>query len=196
MNSRWLSDRISNMFSGVEPASRKLKERSGNWTGVEDPGANIRKEKGWNQAFTREVNERRKSKQQKEKVQMGAMPSQQRACRELNGASQERQGLLLKKKTQKGGRQRRVTIEQFLYGGQKWEGHSQGLMNIEKLQRVDHSVRRLSHERKKTTCWWIKRWREESFHIREGHSTLLGRGVSQKEGRWNLANIRMGSDGD
>lgn len=126
----------------------------------------------------------------------GAMPGQQRACRELNGASQERQGLLLKKKTQKGGRQRRVTIEQFLYGGQKWEGHSQGLMNIEKLQRVDHSVRRLSHERKKTTCWWIKRWREESFHIREGHSTLLGRGVSQKEGRWNLANIRVGSDGD
>lgn len=51
------------------------------------------KEKGWNQAFTREVNERRKSNQQRgEGTDRGAMHGQQRACRELNEASQERQG--------------------------------------------------------------------------------------------------------
>lgn len=111
----------------------------------------VRRKNGIKHSPERSMSGERASSKRR-RYRWGAMPSQQRACRELNGASQERQGLLLKKKTQKGGRQRRVTIEQFLYGGQKWEGHSQGLMNIEKLQRVDHSVRRLSHERKKTTC--------------------------------------------
>ena len=196
MNSRWLSDGISNMFSGVEPASRKLKERSGNWTGVRDPGANIRKEEGWNQAFTRQVNERRKSKQQRgEGTDGGLCPANREPAESWMGHSKKDKDCCSRRKLKKVEDREGWQSNNSYMAARSEKDTARDWMNIEKLQRVDHSVMRLSYERKKTTCWWIKRWREESFHIREGHSTLLGRGVSQQGGRWNLANIRVGSEG-
>ena len=170
MNSRWLSDGISNMFSGVEPASRKLKERSGNWTGVRDPGANIRKEEGWNQAFTREVNERRKSKQQRGEGTNGGLCSANREPAESwMGHSKKDKDCCSRRKLKKVEDREGWQSNNSYMAARSGKDTARDWMNIEKLQRVDHSVMRLSYERKKT-CWWIKRWREESHKGRSQHT--------------------------